>query len=67
MTRLLRIILMTVSHLWRRQAAVSCLRWLVRWRASVAAAEFSNHVMPTPAFAMAGIYGCSLSLSSFLS
>jgi len=49
------------------KAAMSCRRGFVRWRASMAAAELSSHVMPTLASAMAGIYGCGLSLSSFLS
>ena len=33
--------------------AMSCLHGLVRWRASVAAAEFSSHVIPTLACAAA--------------
>jgi hypothetical protein len=32
----------------------------------MAAAEFSSHIMPTLACAMAGIYGCGLSSSSVL-
>ena len=37
---------------------MSCRRWLARWRASMAAAEFSSHVIPTLACAAHGIYGC---------
>ena len=48
------------------KAAMSCQRGQERWRASMAAAELSSHVMPTWARALAGIYGCYLSLSSFL-
>ena len=38
---------------WDLSIAMSCLHGLVRWRASVAAAEFSSHVIPTLACAAA--------------
>ena len=53
MTCLRRFILMTMSHLWWKQAAMSCQHGPVRWRASMAAAEFSSHVIPTLACAAA--------------
>ena len=40
-------------RVWMALAAMSCLRRQVRWRASMAAAEFSSHVIPTLACAMA--------------
>ena len=48
-----QIVTRSRSQMIENEAAMSCLRWLVQRRASMAAAEFSSHVIPTLACAMA--------------
>ena len=45
MTRLRRFILMTMSHLWWKQAAMSCQHGRVRRRATMAAITSSSAAM----------------------
>ena len=56
------------SQMIESEAAMSCLRWNVRWRASMAAATSNSAAMSSQRWHVRwlGIYGCGLSLSSVL-
>ena len=48
-----QIVTRSRSHILESEADMSCRRGQVRWQASLAAAEFSSHVIPTLACAAA--------------